>query len=231
MSQPPIELAGAYILSAIGLLFVEGIRTVVRDGLDAQKTLVVGIAFSLGVGLDNRTIFTDLLGGTWGVLLDNGVLVGALVAVTLTLFLDLTSPQRRMRLETELDISKLLEIDQFLSGLASQVDWNAASTQRLRSAGEETLMSLLQSEELEGDENAPRLIVVARPDAGVMEMEFLAVFDEENLEDRLAYLSEESEGLEEGEISLRLLRHYASSVHHQKYHGLDIVTVQVRGSR
>ena len=25
----------------------------------------------------------------------------------------------------------------------------------------------------------------------------------------------------------RLLRHYASAVHHQKYHGLDIVTVQV----
>ena len=231
LTTVPSPVMGAYILSAIGLLFVEGIRTVVRDGLDAQKTLVVGIAFSLGVGLDNRTIFTDLLGGTWGVLLDNGVLVGALVAVTLTLFLDLTSPQRRMRLETELDISKLLEIDRFLSGLASQVGWNAASTQRLRSAGEETLMSLLQSEELEGAENAPRLIVLARPDAGVMEMEFLAVFDEENLEDRLVYLSEEAEGLEEGEISLRLLRHHASSVHHQKYHGLDIVTVQVRGSR
>ena len=59
----------------------------------------------------------------------------------------------------------------------------------------------------------------------------MAVFDEENLEDRLAYLEEEAEGLQEGEISLRLLRHYASSVHHQKYHGLDIVTVQVKGSR
>ena len=56
------------------------------------------------------------------------------------------------------------------------------------------------------------------------------VFDDENLEDRMAYLSEEAEGIEEGEISLRLLRHYAASVHHQKYHGLDIVTVQVRGS-
>ena len=36
--------------------------------------------------------------------------------------------------------------------------------------------------------------------------------------------------MEEGEISLRLLRHYASSVHHQKFHGLDVVTVQVRSA-
>lgn len=91
-------------------------------------------------------------------------------------------------------------------------------------------MSLLPSEEFEVSEDAPRLIVMAHIEGETVELEFLAMFDEENLEDRLAYLSEEIEGVEEGEISLRLLRHYASSVHHQKYHGLDIVTVQVRGS-
>ena len=75
------------------------------------------------------------------------------------------------------------------------------------------------------------MIIQARPEPGMVEMEFLAVFDEENLQDRLACLNEESEGVHEGEVSLRLLRHYASSVHHQKYHGLDIVTVQVKGTR
>ena len=30
-----------------------------------------------------------------------------------------------------------------------------------------------------------------------------------------------------GSYPFVLLRHYASSVRHQKYHGLDIVTVQV----
>ena len=226
----PSPVMGAYILTAVGLLFVEGIRTVVQDGFDAQKTMVVGIAFALGVGLDTQTVFADLLGGTWGVLFDNGVLIGAVVAVLLTVFLDLTSPQRRERLETELDLSNLPEIDGFLRGLAAQLGWNEASAQRLRSAGEETLVSLLQVEEAEGKDDPPRLIVLAHPEGEAVELEFMAVFDEENLEDRLAYLSEETEGVEEGEISLRLLRHYSSSVHHQKYHGLDIVTVQVRGS-
>ena len=53
----------------------------------------------------------------------------------------------------------------------------------------------------------------------------------ENLEDRLSYLGEPPDIPDSREISFRLLRHYASSVRHQKYHGVDIVTVSVDGSR
>ncbi len=229
----PSPVMGAYLLTAIGLLFVGGIRTVVRDGLDPQKALVVGVAFSMGAGLNYQTIGTDLLGETWGSLLDNGMLAGALAAVAMTLFLDLTNPARRTRLEVDLHISALPEIDGFLRGFASRIGWNDSSTQRLRSAGEETLMSLLPRGDDHQSHDVPRLMVVARPSGGAAELEFLAVFDKENIEDRLAYLSEEAEGaggLEEGEISLRLLRHYASSVHHQKFFGLDVVTVQVRAT-
>lgn len=55
----------------------------------------------------------------------------------------------------------------------------------------------------------------------------MAVLAEENLEDRIAYLSEQSEAPEAQEISLRLLRHFASAVRHRKYQGIDIVTVEV----
>ncbi|MXW41906.1 MAG: hypothetical protein F4Z91_02260 [Acidimicrobiia bacterium] len=238
----PSPVMVAYILTAIALLFVSGVRTVVQDGLDAQKALVVGLAFSLGIGIDNQTIFADLLGHKWGLLLDNGMLVGAMAAVLMTVFLDMTSPQRRSRLEVDLSVSSLPEIDRFLQDLAVRNGWDEASTQRLRSAGEEALLSLVQPDETgeklivslvhpdQPPEDHPRLIIQARPEAGMVEMEFFAVIDAENLENRLASLSEEAEGMEEGEVSLRLLRHYASSVHHQKYHGLDIVTVNVKGS-
>ena len=226
----PSPVMGAYLLTAIALLFVGGVRTVVQDGLDSQKVLVVGIAFSLGAGIDQQTIFADLLGGTWGPLLDNGMLIGAIAAILMTLFLSLTSPRLGGRLQVKLDVASLPEIDAFVRRVASRIGWNEASTQRLCSAAEETLMTLTQAAEDRAPEDPPRLIVVARPDRGAVELEFMAVFDEENIEDRIAYLSEESEGVDEGEISLRLLRHYASSVHHQQYHGLDVVTVQVRGS-
>ena len=228
----PAPVMGAYVLMAIGLIFVEGIRTAIQSGLDAQKVLVVAVAFSLGAGLENQTIFADVVGGAWGGLLDNGMLMGALSAVLMTVFLDLTTPRRGSRLQVKLDVSSLPEIDEFVRGIAARAGWDEPSTEHLRSAAEETLMSLVQPHEERPAEEAPRLVVVSRPGTGLVEMEFMAVFDEENLEDRLAHLSEETQGgLEEGGISLTLLRHHASSVHHRKYYGLDIVTVQVKGSR
>ena len=50
---------------------------------------------------------------------------------------------------------------------------------------------------------------------------------EENLEDRIALMGEASDDAPEREVSLRLLRHLASSVHHQQYHDTDIVTIRV----
>ena len=226
----PSPVMGGYLLMIMGLLFVGGMKTVVHDGLDHRKALVVGVALSIGVGLENQNILADMLGRTWGASLGNGMTVGVLAAILMTSFIELTSPRRR-RLEVELAVSALPKIDVFLRELASRIGWNDASTELLRAAGEETLSSLLQSGGSYAAGNAPRLIIVARPDGGAVELEFLAVFDEDNLEDRLAYLSEQAETPEEHEISFRLLRHYASSVRHRKYHGIDIVAVQVEGSR
>ena len=225
----PSPVMGAFLLMIMGLLFVEGMRMVVQDGLDHRKALVVGVALSIGVGLESQDVLADLLGDTWGASLGNGLTVGILAAILMTLFIEMTSP-RHTRLETKLDISALPEIDAFLRKLASGIGWTDASTERLRAAGEETLSSLLQSGSEHRADGVPRLIVVASPGETV-ELEFLAVFDEENLEDRLAHLSEQAEVPAEQEISFWLLRHYASSVRHRKYHGIDIVTVQVEGSR
>ena len=225
----PSPVMGAFLLMIMGLLFVEGMRMVVQGGLEHRKALVVGVALSIGVGLENQNILTDMLGQTWGILLDNGMTAGVLVAILMTSFIELTSP-RHARLETTLDVSALPKIDGFLCDLASKLKWNDVSTERLRAAGEETVSSLLQSGSDHEADNVPRLIVVARPGETV-ELEFLAVFDEENIEDRLAHLSEQAQVPEEHEISFWLLRHYASSVHHRKYHGLDIVSVHVEGSR
>ena len=78
---------------------------------------------------------------------------------------------------------------------------------------------------------ARRLVVTARTEGGGAELEFLSATEGENIEDRLAYMGETPEIGDGQEMSFRLLRHYASSVRHQKYHGVDIVTVNVEGTR
>lgn len=225
----PNPIMGAFLLVAIGILFFEGIRTVSRSGLGYQDALVVGLSFSIGVGLQHQNIFEGVLRAPWDSLLGNGITVGAAVAIALTVLLDVTGPRRR-RLEVRLDSSDLPRIDAFLQEVATKLGWNTASTDRLRSAGEETLASLLQPDNVYPTEKVPRLLIVARPEGSAVELEFLAVFAEENLEDRLAHLDEQTETSDDREVSFRLLRHYATAVRHQKYHGLDIVTVRVEGS-
>ncbi len=227
----PDPVMGAYMLLLLGMYFVGGIQTAIQDGLDAQKGMVVGLSFVVGLAMHHNNVVENALGETWGSLLGNGVMAGMIVALLLTTFIELSGPRRR-RLEAELDFAALPRIDEFLRELASDLGWNEESTLRLCSAGEETLSSLLMSGDDVEPDKPPQLHVSASPRQGVVELEFVAsVSDEENIQDRLAYLGDQTEIPDPGEVSFRLLRHYASSVQHRKYHGMDVVMVLVEGSR
>ena len=223
----PSPVAAAYVGILIALLFVQGLRIIVQDGLDHRKATVAGIAFWVGVGFQNGVIFPELLGdGFIGVLLGNGMTSGAIVAVGLTAFVELSKPRRR-RLRVPLDDDAPQQVDDFLRGFASRINWNPTASDRLAAAGEETLVILSQDEEPTEADSPRRLTVSARREGSNVELEFVSALEGENVEDRLTYLSALPAVPDDGEVSLRLLRHYASSVRHQKYHGLDVVTVSV----
>ena len=224
----PGPVLGAYLMLAMGILFVSGWQTIFRDGLDPQRMLVVALASALGLGLDGHPIIEDLFGDELGALLGSGFTIGAVVTIGMTFLLE-TLGTRRSRIEATLDMASLV-IDEFLTRLASSLSWDAASTLRLRSAGEETLATLLlQDEDSEGSQR-PRLIVVARPQATTIELEFIATTRQENIEDQMAFLSDEAAVATLDDLSLRLLRYHASGVRHQKYHNVDIITVHVEGT-
>ncbi len=225
----PGPVLGAYLMLAMGMLFVSGWQTILRDGLDPRRVLVVALASALGLGLHNHPIMGDLFGDDVGSLLGNGVTIGAVVAIGMTFLLEATNA-RRSRLEVTLDMASLPVIDEFLTQLATRLKWNETSTLRLRAAGEETLVSI-QAQENDADSSEhPRLIVNARPQGTMLELEFVATTRQENVEDQLAYLSNEASLPTFDDLSLRLLRHHTSAVRHQKFHGVDIVTVQVEGN-
>ena len=222
----PRPVLVAFMIFMLSLLFVQGMSIVFRDGIDGRKAAVIGVSLWIGIGFQNQVILPDLLTGTLGTLLSNGMTTGSVCVILLTLLMEYTS-RRRRRLNVAMNLSSLPRIDSFLQEFATSVGWNEASINRLRSAGEETLSSLLaQDEELEEDARK-RLIVAARRADAAIEMEFVVTTEGGNLEDKLAYLNQQPELQDEHEISFRLLRHYASSVQHHKYHGIDIITVQV----
>lgn len=228
----PAPVAAAYILVLIALLFIQGMKIVIEDGVDHRKAFIVGAAFWVGIGFQNQWIFSDQLGdGFLGILLGNGMTSGAIVAIIAMLFMEITAP-RRKRLALALNDEALPQLTNFLQSFAASSGWNEAAQNRIALVGEETLASLQTEANANADSDLQKRLVVRAHTVGhQIELEFVVAYEGGNIEDRLSYLGGTPDIADERETSFRLLRHYASSVRHQKYHGVDIITVNVETTR
>ncbi|MYH17994.1 MAG: hypothetical protein F4014_11795 [Gemmatimonadetes bacterium] len=222
----PNPVVGSFLFVLLAILFLIGMKLVVQDGIDYRKGLVVGVGFWIGVGFQNDAIFPALVADFAGGFLRNGMTSGGLAAIIMTLFLELAAP-RRYRMETAFDLAALPKIRAFLEAFAIRQGWDKETADRLVAASEETLLTL-KPRESETGQRRRLLLVVRREDYSAI-LEFVAATGEGNLQDRIELLGDARavETPEEMEVSLRLLRHFASSVRHQQYHDTDIITLQV----
>lgn len=223
----PGPIVAAFITVMMATIFIIGMKIVVQDGVDYRKGAIVGISFWIGVGFENGAVFPELFSDFAEGLLQNGMVVGGTTAILMTLLLELVKP-RRHRLDTELAISSLAPIQEFLGKLATRNRWDEKMTERLSAVSEETLLTLLPGNELKEDRERRHLRVVAYTEGNQLILEFIASANVENVQDRIALLGEKV-GLDQmqEEMSLRLLRHLSSSVHHQQFHDSDILTIRV----
>ena len=223
----PGPVYAAYLVVLFALIFVRGMSEVVQGGIDHHKGLIAGLGFWAGVGCQNGMIFPEYISGFAGGLLANGITVGGLVAILMTLFLEVTAP-RVDRLEVAADVSVLPQIREFIGRFAARSGWDSKMADRLDAASEETLLTLVGEEDGGGQRERRRLFLSARREADGAVLEFVAGTGHANIQDRIGLLAERpDDALMEREVSLRLLRHIASSVRHQQFHDTDILTVRV----
>ena len=149
-----LAIPGPVITVFVGVtmatIFLIGMKVVVQDGIDYRKGLIVGVSFWIGVGFQSEAIFPEHVSAFAGALLKNGMLTGGIVAIIMTMFVELTKP-RRHRLEVAFDPSALHEIRKFIGVFASRRGWDAQMADRLDAVCEETLLTLQQQDEPDGD--------------------------------------------------------------------------------
>ena len=172
-----------------------------------------------------------------GDVLQKALTAGGVTLILLTVF---TEFRRRsvQRLRTEASVQSLPQINRFLEDFAAGRGWDSRMAQRLQAAAEETLLTLCEPREGEPG-GVKRLLVSASVQGAIAELEFASAFDSaENLEDRIALLTNPGPGAEElgtddlersveRDASLRLLRRYAASVAHWQYHDVEVIAVRV----
>ncbi|MCY4142232.1 MAG: purine/pyrimidine permease [Gammaproteobacteria bacterium] len=224
----PGPVVSAYITVLLSMLFVMGMRIATQDIDDYRKAVVIGVSFWLGVGFQGGVIFPEFFSVFAGGLFQNGMTAGGLAAILMTGLLNLAK-SRQHRITLPFTVAALPEMQDFLAKFASTHKWDESVGMRLHAAAEETLLSMLDNADDEESESAKRVFELAarKEDSGVV-MEFRTTGVEENLQDQVALLREQSTfGSIEKEVSLRLLKQLAQSVKHQQYHDTQLVTLEV----
>ena len=232
----PSPVVSAVYVIIFGMLFVEGAKTAFSGQVDHKRATITGVSMVLGL---SAGVFSGLVEGISSQLVGNTIVIGGIAAIGMTLFTEVSSFRTR-KLRVGLSRSCLPAVDDFLSQFADGHSWTEEGKNRLRLVGEEVVLSLLAEEDNGPDASEPgngsgpvemrSLVAAIRPESGSAELEILVASEgaiQGNIEDRMAYLGEEQALEEEQELSVRILRHYASSVNHRKYYGLDIITCRV----
>ncbi len=222
----PSPVISAVYVIIFGMLFVEGAKTVFSGRVDQKQATIAGVSVVLGLSAGT---FSGFVEGITSQLVGNTLFFGGTAALVMTILAEVTSIHAR-KLRVDLARSSLPAIDDLLSRFADRHSWTEEGKNRLRLVGEEVVLSLLEEENGAATGRTRRLVASIRPDSGSAELEIVVASDDViqgNIEDRMAYLSEDQELVDEQDLSTRILRHYASSVHHRKYYGIDVVNCRV----
>ncbi len=222
----PSPVVSAVYVIIFGMLFVEGAKTVFTGRVDQKKATIAGVSMVLGLSAGT---FSGFFEGITSQLVGNTLFFGGTTAIAMTVFSELSSSRPR-KLRTDLAHSSLPAVDDLLSRFADKHSWTEEGKDRLRLVGEEVMLSLLEGENGGADGPRRRLVATVRPEGAAAELEIVVASDDViqgNIENRMAYLDESQALEDEQELSIRILRHYASSVHHRKYYGIDVVSCRV----
>lgn len=226
----PGPVVSAYITVLISMLFVTGMRIALQDGIDYRKGIVVGVSFWMGVGLQSQVIFPEFFTDFAGGLFQNGMTSGGIVAILLMIIMNFADT-KRYRVKLPFGVAALTQIREFLDTFVAKNKWNEEVNNRLQVAAEETLLSMLEhkdSTKEETDDTQVLELVAYRENKDVV-LEFQSTGIEQNLQDQVAVLKEQSMlGRVEENVSLKILKEITDSVRHQQYHDTQLITVRVQ---
>ena len=226
LAATPNSVVSAVYIMVFGLLFIEGAKWVFAGPLNNRKSVITGVSLVLGLSAGS---IGQLSEGIWSELVGNTVILGAVTAIVMTAVTEFRGLWPR-KLHADLSHAALADIGAFLNRFASQNKWSESAQTRLNLAVEEAVLTLLE----QGDDGAAgrgrRLVASVHADGDAAEVELVVYSRDDidgNIEDQLALVSDHAGFDDAQQLSTRLLRHFASSVHHRKYHGVDVITCRV----
>lgn len=224
----PAPVVGAFVTVLIAMLFVLGMKIVIQDGINYRSGLICGISFWIGSGFQNGAIFPEFFDGLATGAFENGMVSGGLIAILLTILSELTLKARK-RIQTGLRVEALPELQAFIRKFSKSHSWSSSFTIRVEGAVEEALLILCSQTDPDQKDGVLQLMIKGESDRATLE--FVAADSTENLQDRIALMGADISSVNlERDVSLRMLKHLTTSVRHERYHGTEIIVLEVHKS-
>jgi NCS2 family nucleobase:cation symporter-2/xanthine permease XanP len=222
----PSQVAGAYILILVVLIFGHGVRLVTEDGMGFEIGFAVCLSVWVGFGAQSGGLMNPLLPSWLQTVFSNGTTIGGILAILMMLIIN-RGKGRSERITVPLDPRSLVALRSTVKGFATRIGWDNVAENRLMLAIEEALLFLY--DERQGRDRG-KLIVKLSDAKGEVEIEMVAGPSERNAEELLAKLPEAVPGDDETNLSLRLLRKMVKDLKHLQYHQGDYLLMRLDSS-
>ena len=222
----PSQVAGAYIMILVVLIFGHGMRLVTEDGMGFDMGLAVCLSFWIGLGAQSGGLMNTLLPAWLQTVFSNGTTIGGLTAIALMAIINFRKG-RGDRITVPLDPRSLVPLRDTVKGFSSRIGWDELAENRLMLAVEEALLILCEEHEGKQPGKSGKLIVKLADIKGEVEVEMVTGPNERNAEELLGALPAAIPADDEKTLSLRLLRRTVKDLKHLQYRQGDYLLMRL----
>jgi NCS2 family nucleobase:cation symporter-2/xanthine permease XanP len=212
----PSQVAGAYILILVVLIFGHGVRLVTEDGMGFEMGLAVCLSFWIGFGAQSGGLMNPLLPSWLQTVFSNGTTVGGLTAIAMMLIIT-SRKGSGGRVTVPLDPRSLTSLRETVKSFSARIGWDSVAENRLMLAIEEAVLFLCEEGQGREGEGRGKLIVKLADVKGEVEIEMVTGPGDRNAEDLIGSLPLAVPAEDEANLSLRLLAKMVKDLKHLQY--------------
>jgi NCS2 family nucleobase:cation symporter-2/xanthine permease XanP len=225
----PSQVAGAYLLILVVLIFGHGVRLITEDGMGFEMGLAVCLSFWIGLSAQSGGLMNQLLPSWLQTVFSNGTTIGGITAIVLMMVI-FGRRRTQNKLTVPLDPRSILLLRNMVSTFTRRIGWDEPAENRLMLAIEEAVLFFCEEPGVEPATQRRQLLVKLSEVKGEVEVEMVTAPSKQNAEHLIANLRDVTPADSAQNLSIRLLSRTVSELKHMQYRQGDYLLFRVDSS-
>lgn len=217
----PSPVIGAFLFILISMLFVTGVKLATSEGFNYKTGVIIGVSFWTGYSFQSQLVFPDLIPDSMAVFLHNGMTMGGITAIVLSLLFTLR-PSGSARLDIPCKAESFPQLQSFIDGYAERQKLGKQQNHNLQLTAEELFLHLCET-----SDRPDKLAVLLHRDESRIVVEFVDRTITDDLDIAIEKLEQKAEPAEPDELGLLLLSKLAVNMRHLKIGGVNYIRYEV----